>query len=491
MPVRVRPRVKALLPAMLAPPALAALLLWLFRGDGFPNYDTEYALVWGRALAGGEGLDADAYLSPTPHPLANVAGGLFALLDPVTGAAPHGTTSESLVTALGFVWLGVLAFLVFRLGSRWAGPAAGVIAAALVLTREPVLSFGVRAYVDVPYVCLVLAALLRETRRPRDGAGVLVLLTLAGLLRPEAWLFAAAYLAYLWWPRRWETPRLPLLVALAAAGPLLWALHDLVLLGDPLYSLTGTQDNADELRRATGLDDLPVTGARRLGEIAREPVLLGALGGLALAAARLRSAHAIRAGVAALLAAGLAFAVLAGAGLPIITRYLLLPAILLSLLAALALTGWTLLPAGDRARRPAVVLAALTTAVLLALAPGQIDRIDRLRDAITIQTGILTDLRDTVQDGATRPACAPLAVPNQRPVPQLALWLDLDPSAIVVAQQDGVPASGTYVRPVSDAVARRFVLDRRDEDREVPDAAAGMRPVAANRSWAVWARCGG
>lgn len=483
---------KPLLPAMLAPPAIAGALLLLFRGDGFPNYDTEYALVWGRSLAGGEGPDLDAFLSPTPHPLANIVGALLSLVDPVSGAAPHGVTGESLVTAAGFLWLGVLGFLVFRIGQRWAGPGVGVVAAVLILTREPVLSFGVRAYVDIPYICLVLAALLRETRHPRDGIGVLVLLALAGLLRPEAWLFAAAYLLYLWWPARWSTPRLPLLVALAAAGPVLWALHDLIVAGDPLYSLTGTRANADELRRATGFDDLPVTGARRLGEIAREPVLVGAVGGLALAWWRLRGEHAIRVGIATLVAAVLAFALLAGAGLPIITRYLLLPAVLLALLAAVALVGFTRPVLRGRAAYAAAVA---TGALLVAFGPGQVDRIDRLRDAITTQTEILTDLRDLTEPrriyeypggaGAIANACLPLAVPNQRSVPQLALWLDVDPSAIVVAQQDGVPGQGTYVRPATAAVAGQFILDRRDRTRAIPQPPPGFSPRGGNRSWTV------
>src|SRR5207253_446441 len=67
----------------------------------------------------------------------------------------------------------------------------------LILTRVPVLSYGVRAYVDVPYLLLVLSAVLLETRRPRAGAPVLMLLALAGLLRPEAWVFSALYWLYL------------------------------------------------------------------------------------------------------------------------------------------------------------------------------------------------------------------------------------------------------------------------------------------------------
>ncbi len=83
--------------------------------------------------------------------------------------------------------------MIYRLGAVWFGRAAGALAALLFLTRVPVLSYGVRAYVDIPYLLLVLAALLVESRRSRAGAPVLVLLALAGLLRPEAWVFSGLY----------------------------------------------------------------------------------------------------------------------------------------------------------------------------------------------------------------------------------------------------------------------------------------------------------
>ena len=92
----------------------------------------------------------------------------------------------------------------------------------------------------------------------------------------------------------------PRLWALAAAAPLLWALGDLVVTGDPLHSLTGTRDTAQRLQRITGLDDVAGTVPRRLGEILREPVLFGAAGGglLALAFLRARVALGAVAGVA-------------------------------------------------------------------------------------------------------------------------------------------------------------------------------------------------
>ena len=60
-----------------------------------------------------------------------------------------------------------------RARARWFGTWAGVAAALIVVTRVPVLDFGARAYVDIPFIALVLGALLVETRRPRAGAPVL------------------------------------------------------------------------------------------------------------------------------------------------------------------------------------------------------------------------------------------------------------------------------------------------------------------------------
>ena len=94
----------------------------------------------------------------------------------------------------------MIGYLVYRLGSLWFDRPVGAVAALIVLTRAPFLSNGLRAYVDLPYIALCLAALLIETRRRRAGWPVLALLALAGLLRPEAWLFSFAYLAWLAYP---------------------------------------------------------------------------------------------------------------------------------------------------------------------------------------------------------------------------------------------------------------------------------------------------
>ena len=110
---------------------------------------------------------------------------LGALLAPLGPRA-----AEHITVALGFLALSACGWAVYRLGALWFNRLTGALAAAVLLTRVPILSYGVRAYVDLPYLLLVLCALILETRRPRAGAPVLALLALAGLLRPEAWVFS-------------------------------------------------------------------------------------------------------------------------------------------------------------------------------------------------------------------------------------------------------------------------------------------------------------
>jgi hypothetical protein len=353
-----------------------------------------------------------------------------------------------------------------------------VLATAIVLTRRPVLDFGARAYVDIPYLVLVLAALLLETRRRRAGAPVLALLAVAGLLRPEAWLLTGAYLGWLWIGGERDVR----LIAIAAAGPLLWCVSDLLLTGDPLHSLLGTRDTAATLQRKTGLQNVPLTMPRRLGEILREPVLVGAAGGGVLSLWLLRRRAAL--GAATGVVAVGAFCVLATAGLPILGRYLLLPAAILAIFCGAGAFGWAELPRGHPWRQRWAIFGAFVLVLMLVFAPGQVGRLGKLGDALARQDQIQRDLH------ALTPAmrCAPVAVPNHRPVPLLALWLDRAPQAVVVAQ-DTPLRSGTYVTPANAAVAKDYILDPRDLDQAIPPPPAAFRPVAANRSWRVAAHC--
>jgi hypothetical protein len=463
---------------LLVPAAVSLLLaaiVWAVAAPArFVNYDTEYALLWGHDLVHGRTPDYSVAFAPTPHPLAELLGALGSLVSVGFGAG--------LFEVLAFLSLGILGWLTFALGRAWFGTAAGVVAAAIVLTREPILSYGIRAYVDIPYICLLLGGLLVETRRRRAGTPVLVLFALAGLLRPEAWLFAAAYAAWLW---RGGALR-PIHVALLVGAPVLWALSDLAIAGDPLHSLTGTRSTAEDLGRITGLRHVPTTLPRRLGEILREPVLFGAVVGGMLTLWRLRS-RALLGAVAGVLAVG-AFCLLAAAGLSILTRYLLLPAVILALFCGAGVAGWTALARDDPWRTRWMALSALTVLLLVAFVPSQVSRLRNTRSALIAQTRILDELHQIARDHPLA-GCGVVTVPNRRAVPQLALWTGIAPRALRSAQELG-RWEGTSIVPVSRAVADQFVLDARDKDRSLPPPPPASARDAVLRYWTIHRACG-
>ena len=455
-----------------------AALLWLWIRVGFANNDTLFALVWGQQLGRGEHPQYDLAIAPTPHPLATLFGLIVSPLGP--------GTAEDLAVAAGYVALATVALLVYRLGSEWFGRAAGILAAVLVATREPMLSNAIRAYVDIPYVALVLGALLVETRRPRAGAPVLVLLALAGLLRPEAWLFSGLYWLWIWRGGERDRGRLLGLAALAAAAPAIWLLGDGLVTGNPLWSLTQTRHTAETLKRVTGLHNVPITGSRRLGEIMREPGLFGAVAGIVLVVAWRRDRA--RAGLAALVAALLAFALLATAGLPIVTRYMLLPAALLCPFVGAAAFGWLSLPRNDRRRRPWIAVALAVGVALLAFIPSQAHRVDHTFDNLARQQTDRDALLALVRGGTISLRCKPVGVPNHRPVPLLALYLHAPPATIVDAQVHAI-ARGSFVTPATAAVRSDYTLDPHDPHPLTAAVPTGFSLAGANSRWQVYARC--
>jgi len=506
--------------------AVAAVLLLLFP-LGFPNYDTIYSLLWGRELAEGLSPDRGATLPPTPHPLAE----LFGL-----ATSPFGDGAIDLTMVVAYLSLGLVGYLVYRLGSLWFDRPIGAVAALIVLTRAPFLSNGLRAYIDLPYIALCLGALVLETRRPRCGWPVLALLALAGLLRPEAWLFSFAYLAYLALgptqasvtsdgagsassSHRGEhegeeresleradtqsaglirpalvrardslsSPYGALLVGLAFAGPVLWALFDWITAGSPTYSFTGTRETVETLERQTGPVDLILYGPRRLGEVLQWPGMVGAAGGVVLGLAFLRRRATI--GVAAAALALAAFAVLATAGLAIIPRYTMLAAAILAVFAALALLGWRLLEPGHPWRRAWQAFAAIVVLMLVAWGPNQYDLLHRVDVDLTNQSEIEDDLDDLASGGSFEPPCLPISVPNHRAVPRLAFDLDVRPSRIVSSSEQRQPRRGYFLEPASPFVVHNFILDPNDPARFEVEVPAGFREVARNESWVLYRRC--
>jgi hypothetical protein len=521
------------LPAVL----LGALLLRAVAGVGFANYDTLYALVWGQQLAHGHTPQYGIPVAPTPHPLVEALGVVLSPLGP--------RAMQSVTVALAFIALAGLGWVMYRLGALWFGRAAGALSAVLLLTRVPVVSYGVRAYVDVPYLLLVLCAVFVAVRPPGEPAAegeatastthpgapplpeggasttrqsaaapsestasttypspppalthspwlVLALLALAGLLRPEAWVFSGLYWLYLALRAGYPRPQLARLALLACAAPLVWLLSDLLVTGSPLWSLTNTRATARELDRVTGIAHVPEYIPRRLGEILRPPVLVGAaLGGvlsLAWLPARTRAREGARIGAAVGVVAVVVFAAFATAGLPINTRYAFLGAAVLCLFCGAGVCGWTQLPAGDSRRRWWMAGGALVAVALLAYAPAQYRSLHKELDALARQQSIQHDLVALVHSGAVSLRCGEVGVPNHRPIPLLALELAASPVAVVSAQERTL-ARGTYLQPATRAVEETYILDLHDPGRLTASVPPGFALAEANRSWRVYRRC--
>jgi len=471
---------------------IGALVLRLISGVGFVNYDTLYALAWGGQLARGQTPAYDVAIAPTPHPLIEAIGVVLYPLGP--------RATEDVVIALGFIALSACGWVIYRLGTVWFGRAAGALAALLFLTRVPVLSYGVRAYVDIPYLLLVLSALLVESRRRRAGVPVLVLLALAGLLRPEAWAFSGLYLLYIldvipglrsrdhegpWWKPARSGREVLGLCALAAAAPLLWILSDLLVTGRPLWSLTNTRHTASVLGRKTGIANVPEYIPRRIGEILRPPVLLGAaLGGiLTLAWLRGRAMLAAIAGGISVLV----FAVFASVGLPINSRYAFLASAILCIFCGAGVFGWTRLEPGDARRRWWSAGGAVVAIALIAFAPAQYRLAHRELTTLARQRSIELSLLALVDSHAINLACGPVGVPNHAPIPLLALYLKTSPANIVSAQVGHIQ-SGVYVDPATQEVERDYILDRLDPHLAV-SVPPGFTESSSNETWLIFSRC--
>ncbi|MGI8439494.1 MAG: hypothetical protein ACR2NV_04720 [Thermoleophilaceae bacterium] len=457
-----------------------AVAVALALGPAFLNYDTFYSLVWGADLLDGRRPAYGVPFAPTPHPLAIAVGALL---------SPLGDAAEEVLIAVGLLGLGAIAVGLYRLGAELFAPAVGLLAALIVVTRVPFLSFGVRGYVDLPAVALVVWAAVLEARRPRRGAAVLVLLALAGLLRPEFWLFSAAY----WlWVARYERERAALvrLATIAAIAPVLWLLSDFLVTGDPLWSLTGTSENAELLERPTGLADLVRVTPFRLGEILRLPELIAAVLGLGVALVGFRRRVLLPAAVAVL--NGVAFAAFAVAGLPLLGRYLFTASTMLALLAAVAVFGWRGLPREHPRRRAWMAAGLVLLAVILAFTPIQAGRVAALRDDIAARDRAQADLRAlTRSPGAARAleSCGPLFMPTHRPIPQVSYWTDVPAAAIRSAGVVPPGNNGVFIAAASPEVARLALLDPRDPTPARLRPPRRWQTVAANASWRMVASC--
>ena len=467
--------------AQTAAAVLVAAAIALAHRETFLNYDTFYALAWGNDLVHGHLPRYDLPIAPTPHPLATAVGAIV---------APLGDAAEWVLLGLGMLAIGFLCVGVFRLGETLFAWPVGAFAALLVATRVPFLNFGVRGYVDLPAMALIVWAAVLEVRRPRRGAPVLWLLAAAGLLRPEAWLFAGAYWLWLAPPLRWPA-RLRLL-GLAAAAPVLWALSDLAVTGNPLWSLTGTSEAAALLERRTGLAAVPGVVPFRPGEILRLPELIASVLGFAAGLWFFARRMVVPTAVAAL--NGVVFLAFAIFGLPLLGRYLFIAATMLALFTALAVFGWTALAPEHPRRRAWLAAGALALVAIAVSVPAEAAKLADSREQIAVRARIWDDLHALIEQPRAKAAlerCGRVYVPNHRPVPLIAFWRDLRPQDVASAQLERPSADGVFLTPANPEAERLAILSPKDPKRLDAEVPADYRKVVANRSWALYAGCGG
>ena len=319
-------------------------------------------------------------------------------------------------------------YAVYRLGTAIWDRRAGVAAALLAGSSFALLLYAARAYVDEPFLALVLwaAALEAERRRAaRRRRAVWILLILAGLLRPEAWLLGGGYWLWLGWRARRAAVALLALAADRAAAS--GARSTPSVTGDPLFCLHSTSDLADELNRtarsprsrATSCRSWPTPRACR----SRSPASrasCGRGGGATPARSTSRSRSSSR--------ASFTFFATSVAGLSVLPRYLTVPAVALCLPAGYLVTR-------SRALLGVAVVAGLAFVIVRA------DAFDKLATELRFIRSThddLTAVLHTPRGRAPARRCGPVTLPNYRLVPDTR-WI-LDASQKQVGSRSARPA---------------------------------------------------
>jgi hypothetical protein len=436
-------------------------------------YDVSFSLLWGRELLAGTLPNVHVFGASTPHPASILAGAVAALF---------GASALSAMRAIVYLSAGSLCVAFVALGRARKLPALGPIAGLTLAASAPVVVtiIGQATVSDLPSAAAAVSALALEAGRPRRGTAPLVALAIAGLFRPEAWVLSFAYWCYLA-PRAGAGERIRL-AALAALGPLLWTAGDLILTGDPLYSLTYTQRATVATARPTGLLNAPRVLLEVFTHNLGWPVLVGAACGVAINL-RTRRLPGVLAGATVLSAAS--FIALGAATLPLDQRYALPLLCFAAIFFAYFLLGWRL--QAGRIRWIWAIGALAIGIAALAEVPANLRDIDRDRVTLSHQTSAEAALAELVSPAPVRAVlarCSPLSA-DWRIVPILAFDLHRDPTTLSVVDA-GVPARGVVIE------ATRGVAGDFFQDITHPLASFTRREftvLAANPDFTMYARC--
>ena len=342
----------------------------------------------------------------------------------------------------------------------------GALAAAIVVTRVPLLNYGVRGYLDLPTVAFVVWAAVLEARSPRRGVPVFVLLALAGCCDPRSGASRSPTGCGGRSGTRTGRERLRML-ALALAAPVIWfalrlgsspATRSGRCTGRPSWRPSSAPDRAGRAARGDAAPprrDRAAARADRRGDRRRRRARLPAPPDAAAARdrgaerARVRRVRDRR----------------AAAARP-------LPVPVVGDARAARVAGRARLDGdADEAALPALQLdgarAACCCSRFAVVFPLQ--QVDRLLD-------LRTDIADRDQV-AGRPAragraarvaqraidaCRPVYVPNHRPIPELAYWTDTRADGHRGDRRSTRRPTASTSRPPTTTSRSLSVLDPRD-----------------------------
>src|SRR3954468_1494344 len=461
--------------------AVAALVGYVVYPT-YPNYDSYYSLLWARELLHLQPLSFDGYRTPTEHPLSILVSIPFVLL------GQGGDRVFLFVIVASFV---ALAAGLYRLGRLSFGALVGGVAALLLVSRFDFPFLAARGYIDIPYMALVVWAAALEVARPRRGLPVFLLLTAASLVRPEAWILSGLYWVWFAWKATWRERIL--YAGLAAVGPLAWALLDLAVTGDPLFSLHHTSESAEELGRAKGLSAVPTSTKDFLIRLDKLPVVIGAIAGLALAV--WCAPRRVWMPLVLFLSGVGTFFMVGVAGLSVIQRYLLVPSLMVMIFASVALAGWTMLRPGAAVRRGWMAGSVLLVifGVIFTLTRVSLGSIDsQLRFRGDAHAALKALLADPAVKAAER--CGAISTPTHKLIPDVRWLADKRAGQVVARADPSRSAQRKGSRGVAivvtgrNALANQVFVDR-TVDPLVNVPPPGFRRIATSDFYAAYERC--
>jgi hypothetical protein len=365
------------------------------------GYDAWAWMVWGRELAH---LELETTGGPSFKPLPVL---VVAPLSVLGGGAPAVWLAAIRACAFASLALG------YRLGTRLAGPVAGAAGALGLALSADLYRTALLGSAEPALIALALGAVDRHLAGRRDWP--LVLVAVAGLIRPEAWVVLAGYGLYVWV----DEPRLrPLAIAAVVLPPALWLGLDWAGSGDPLHASSTATEATEGSAANASVPALEVL--RRAADAVIVPTLVLAAAGL-VESARRRDRRVLV--LAALAIAWIAIvAVMAQAGFTGTRRYLAAPAAAICVVSGVGL-AWLLayVPAGRARLGAACVVAALSLAPALLRAREEARTLSVARS----QSHQLRELRRAVAKVGGRAAVRRAGRPAINPWLQTALAWEL------------------------------------------------------------------